>query len=97
MSEEIKLNDLRRFAILSRTAVTYRSRQGGRACVINRKGTIEVPEISGRPTFNAEELLAVADEFHLEPETSAARTLAREELAGLLKKLAPAAAAPKEE
>lgn len=97
MSDEIKLNDLRRFAILNRTAITYRSSRDGRTVVINRQGLVQVPGLASRPTFNAEDLLSVADDFRLDPETGAPRTVLREELAGLLKKLSPAAAPAKEE
>lgn len=97
MGEELKLNDLRRFAILTRTAVTCRSSRDGRACVVSRKGVIEIPGLAGRPSYNAEELLSVADDFRLEPEAGDVRTVPREELTALLKKYAPATAPAKEE
>ena len=97
MSEELKLNDLRRFAILTRTEVTYRNSRNGQTCVVSRKGTIEIPGLASRPTYNAEEVLAAADDFRLEPEAGPSRALPREELAALAKKYAPAGAAAKEE
>lgn len=97
MSEELKLNDLRRFAILTRTAVTYRTSRDGHTCVIQRNGVVQIPGISGPPAYDAEAVLADAEEFRLEPETGQPRAIPREELAALVKQYIPGAAATKEE
>ncbi len=96
---EIKLNDLRRFAIWNRTPITLSDPQG-RKVVVNRKGIVEIPGINHPDPPNAEEVLAGAAEFLLQPEDPKAKPsqLGRAEMAALLEKQAPAAmAAPKEE
>ena len=98
MSVEIKTNDLRRYAIQTRSEVTYRVRSSGQTAVMNPKGIIQIPGISGRPAYNVEDVLQRADEFVLNRPEEKSRTLTREAMAELLKQAAPApAAAAKEE
>ncbi len=91
---EIKLNDLRRYAVQKRTPITYRD-GAGRTARVNSKGVAEIPGLRGAPPFNVEELLAAAEEFVLEPEGSKAqrRQLTRQQVADLLAQSAPAAVA----
>lgn len=91
MSAEIKANELRLYAIKNRVEVTYRVRSNGQVCVVDEKGVIKIPGISGLPPYNSDEVLARADEFTLSGRNQKPRTLSREELAELLK---PAARAP---
>ncbi len=95
---EIKLNELRRFAIWNRTPITFSDPQG-RKVVVNRKGLVEIPGINHPHPPNAGEVLAAALEFLLEPEDPkvSPRQLSREEMAALLEKQAPAAAAASKE
>lgn len=98
MSTEISANDLRRFAIQTRTEITYRVRHGGQVCVVNTNGLIKIPGLSGLPPYNIEEVLAAADQFELQRGPEKPRTLNREEMLALLKATLKApAAAPKEE
>ena len=98
MSSEILPNDLRRFAIQTRTEITYRVRDGGQTCVVNTQGLIKIPGLSGLPPYNVEEVLAQADQFELRRGAETPRTLTREEMIQLLKSILKApAAAPKEE
>lgn len=98
MSSEIIANDLRRFAIQTRTEITYRVRQGGETCVVNTQGLIKIPGLSGLPSYNVEEVLARADQFELQRAAEKPRTLTRDEMVALLKAtLKASAAAPKEE
>lgn len=87
---EVKLNDLRRYAIFNRTPITYLDGQGRKARV-NRKGIVEIPEITGPPPYNVEDVLAGAQEFVLEPEgpQPQVRRLTRQEIAELLASSAP--------
>ena len=97
MSTEIKANELRLYAIQTRTEITYRVRSDGQVCVVDTKGIIKIPGLSGLPPYNADEVLARADEFILNRPDQKPRTLSREEIAELLKARAPATAAQKEE
>lgn len=94
---EVRLADLRRYAIFNRTAILYRD-PNGRQARVNRKGIIEIPAVAGAPPYNIEEVLAVAEEFSLEPEGPKAqpRRLTRPQMAGLLASAAPAAASKEE-
>lgn len=94
---EVKLSDLRRYAILNRIPITYLD-QSGRKARVNRKGIVEIPGITGAPPYNVEEVLAAAQEFVLEPEDPKAqvRRLSRQQIVELLGSSAPAPA-PKEE
>ena len=82
---DVKLNDLRRYAILNRTPVTYLD-QGGRKARVNRKGIVEIPGITGAPPYNVEDVLAAAREFVLEPEgpNTEVRRLNRQQIVELL-------------
>ena len=82
---DVKLNDLRRYAILNRTPVTYLD-QGGRKARVNRKGIVEIPGINGAPPYNVEDVLAAAREFVLEPEgpNTEVRRLNRQQIVDLL-------------
>ena len=96
---EIKLNDLRRYAISTRNIVRYVDAQG-RVAVLNQKGIIEIPGISGPPPYNVEEVLEQAVEFRLEPWTSSygqsavkvPTTLTRDQMAEEIQKTLPASA-----
>jgi hypothetical protein len=90
MGMEIKANELRRYAILTRTSITYRVHSSGETGVVNSKGIIHIPGISGRPSYNLEDLLARADEFEVSRENERPRTLTREAMIELLKQLSPA-------
>lgn len=94
---EIKLNDLRRYAIVNSTRITSHSRRDGRVCVVNIKGIVEIPGIAGPPPYNIEDVLKDADEFVCEPREGKPLTHSREAMAELLKKVAPAAAAASKE
>ena len=82
---DVKLNELRRYAILNRTPVTYLD-QSGRKARVNRKGIVEIPGIAGAPPYSVEDVLAAAQEFVLEPEGLDAqiRRLNRQQLVELL-------------
>lgn len=98
MSDDIPVNDLRRFAIQTRTEITYRVRQGGQVCVVNTQGLIKIPGLAGLPPYNVEEVLLHADQFELQRTAEKPRLLNREEMVALLKAALKApAAAPKEE
>lgn len=98
MSAEITANELRRYAIRTRTEITYRVRGQAQECVVNHQGIIKIPGISGRPAYNSEDVLARADEFELRGDNEAPRTLSREQMLELLKPPAapPAPAAKKQ-
>ena len=93
---EIKLNELRRYAIVNRARITYRTRDG-RVSVVDVKGIVEIPGVSGPPPYSVEDVLREADEFVCETQDGKSATLGREALAELLKKVTPAAAAPSKE
>lgn len=84
MSEEIKTNELRRYAIMNRTEVTFRVSGDGSVAVMNRNGILNIPHIQGAPPYNTEEVLARADKFSLHPEEGKQRTVTRAEMAALL-------------
>ncbi len=94
---ELKLNELRRYAIKTRNFVHYRDTEG-RSAVLNPKGIIEIPGITGPPPYNVEDVFARAVEFRLEPWTSsygqsslkAPATLSPEEMAEEVQRLLPA-------
>ncbi len=94
---EVKLHDLRRYAVLNRTPITY-SDASGRKARVKRNGIVEIPGLAGAPPYNIEDVLADAQEFVLEPEDPKAqvRRLSRPEIAALLASSSPAAAAAKE-
>ena len=94
---EVKLNDLRRYAILNRTPITY-SDASGRQARVRRNGVVEIPGLAGAPPYNIEDVLADAQEFVLEPEHPKAqiRRLSRPEIAALLAISSPFGVAPKE-
>ncbi len=94
MSAEFKGNDLRRYAIKNRTAITCRVRSADQVCVVNEKGLLKIPGISGRPPYNVEDVLARADEFTLTGPDKRARPVSRAELAALLNPPKPAEVAP---
>lgn len=93
---EIKLNELRRYAIANRTRITYRTRDG-RVSVVTVQGIVEIPGVTGPPPYNSEEVLREADEFLCAMEDGKTSTLTREAMAEMLKKVTPAAAAPSKE
>lgn len=98
MSTEIKPNDLRLYAIQTRSEITYRVRHPAQVCVVNENGIVKIPGLSGPPPYNVEEVLARADEFILTSAKEKPRTLTREQMAELLKARAPArGAAPAKE
>lgn len=96
---EMKLNDVRRYAISSRNILRYRD-GAGREAVLNQKGTIDIPGVTGQPPYNVEEVFAAAVEFQLEPWSSAhgdsevkvVTKLTREQLAAEVEKHMPASA-----
>jgi hypothetical protein len=96
---ELKLNDLRRYAISTRTIIRYADAQG-RVAVLNQKGVIEIPGIGGPPPYNVEEVFVQAVEFRLEPWSSsyghsrvkAPTTLTPEQMAEEVQKTLPASA-----
>ena len=93
---ELKLNDVRRYAIATRNIVRYTDAQG-RVAVLNQKGVVEIPEISGPPPYNVEEVFAGAVSFRLEPWSSsygrsvvrAPKTLTREQMVEEVRKILP--------
>ena len=102
---ELKLNDLRRYAITTRNIIRYRDAQG-RVAVLNQKGLIEVPGITGPPPYNVEDVFREAVEFCLEPWASSygqstvktPTTLTPDQMAEAVEKTLPASArAAKEE
>lgn len=95
---EMKLNDLRRYAVQKRTPVTYRDAEG-RTARVNSKGVAEIPGLKGRPPYKVDDVLAAAEEFLLEPEESKApsRKVNRQKMAELISQLSPAAAAHQDE
>ncbi len=96
---ELKLNDLRRYAISTRNVIRYRDAQG-RVAVLNQKGIIEVPGINGPPPYNVEDVFAGAVQFCLEPWSSSygqsavkvPTTLTPEQMAEEVQKTLPASA-----
>ncbi|MFQ5664125.1 MAG: hypothetical protein ACE5HL_09855 [Terriglobia bacterium] len=94
MSPEISANDLRRYAIQNRAGITYRVRRAGQVCVVNTNGIVTVPGLRGRPPYNADEMLAQADEFELKRGEEEPRTLSREQMLELLKPPAGKPASP---
>lgn len=88
MDSEIIANDLRRYAIHTRTEITYRVRSHGQVCVVNTKGIIKIPGIGGLPAYDADHVLARADEFELQRGQEKPRLLSREEMADVLKSVA---------
>lgn len=98
MSTEITANQLRRYAIQNRTEITYRVRRQGQVCVVNTQGIIKIPGISGPALYNADDVLARADEFELKRGEEKPRSLSREQMLELLKPPAgKPASAPKKE
>lgn len=97
MPGDIAANDLRRYAIQTRTEITYRVRRDAQVCVVNTSGLIKIPGLSGPPSYNAEDVLARADEFELKRGEEKPRTLTRAEMLELLKSVARKPAAEKEE
>ncbi len=87
---EVKLSDLRRYAILNRTPITCQD-SSGRKALVNRKGIVEIPGIAGPPSYNVEDVLSAAQEFVLEPEgpQPQVRRLSRQQIAELLAASAP--------
>lgn len=92
------LNDLRRFAIWNRTRITCQD-GAGRSVTVNRKGIVEIPGINLPNPPNAEQVLAAASEFLLEPEgeKAAPRQLSQAEMVALLDKQGPASPAAAQE
>jgi len=86
----MKLADLRKLSVKQRTRIHF-AVTGGLECVITEHGVAQVPGLNKPPTFNLETELAAAREFRFEPAGSAdrkspstARSLTRDEVAGLL-------------
>lgn len=88
---DLKLNDLRRYAVLNGTTITFRD-GAGREARIASSGVAEIPGINGQPAFGVSELLAAAEQFELSGK-GAARRLSRAAMLELVVKAAPAAAA----
>lgn len=96
VSVEIKVNDLRLYAIQTRSEIAFRARS--QAGLMDAKGILKIPGLSGAPPYSLDDVLARAEEFTLTGADKKSRTVTREEMAGLLAARAPArAAAPKEE
>ena len=95
----LKLNDVRRYAIQTRSVIHYRDAEG-RVAVLNQKGLIEIPGIAGPPPYNVEDVFSRAVEFRLEPwsssygqsEVRAPVTLSPEQMAAEVQKQLPASA-----
>ncbi|MFQ5778057.1 MAG: hypothetical protein ACE5IP_08615 [Terriglobia bacterium] len=85
MSSDIKPNDLRLYAINNRTEITCRMSSNGQVCMVNERGLIQIPGISGLPPYNCEDVLARADQFELKDSKDKPRTLTRAEMVRLLK------------
>ncbi len=96
---ELKLNELRRYAIRTRNVVHCRD-AAGRSAVMNYKGIIEIPGISGPVPYNVEDVIGQAVEFRLEPWSSSYGqsvvktpvTLSPEQMAAEVQKALPTSA-----
>ncbi len=88
---ELKLNDLRRYAVLNDTTITFRDAAGREARVAS-SGVAEIPGISGQPPYGISELLATSDQFELSGKEGG-RRLNRAAMMELVVKSAPTAAA----
>ena len=97
---DFTLNDLRRFAIRSRVSVEYQD-AAGRRCLMDMKGIVRIPEITGPPAFSVDQVLAEATSFLVIPKNpkEKQRILDRAALAEAIKATAPTlpTAATKEE
>lgn len=61
----MKLGDLRKFAIRQQTRVRF-PLSNGLECVVNEHGVAQVPKLDRIPSFNLEQELAAAQDFHLD-------------------------------
>ncbi len=97
---DITLNDLRRFVIRSEVSVEYQD-AAGRKCLMDKKGIVRVPGISGPPAFSVDQVLAEATHFVLIPNSpkEIPHAVDRTAMAEAIKATAPAspAVATKEE
>jgi len=93
---EIKANDLRLYAIQTRSEIAFRARdQRG---VMTAAGIMKIPGLAGPPSYNLDDVLARAEEFTLTGNDKQSRTLTRAAMVELLAARAPARApAAKEE
>src|SRR5512140_2351158 len=86
---DLTLNELRRYAVLRATSITYRD-NAGRVVVITDTGLAQIPGIKGIPEYRVDEVLEAAREFELGGPKP--RRIAREQMIELVRQNAPAAA-----
>ncbi len=88
---DFTLNDLRRFVIRSGVSVEYQD-GAGRKCLMDKKGIVRIPGISGPPAFTVDRILAEAIRFVVMPDNpkEKQRTLDRTAMAEAIKRAAPA-------
>ncbi len=60
------LAELRKLSIRQQLKIHFRLRNG-MECIVNERGTAQVPALNAIPDFNLEEELSFAGEFLLEP------------------------------
>ena len=86
---DLKLNDLRRYAILRATAITFRDGER-REARVNDSGIAEIPGIKDRPAYRVDEVLEAASEFELGQ--TKPRRVTREQMIELVRQTMPSAA-----
>jgi hypothetical protein len=97
----MKLADLRKLAVRQHLRIGF-TLANGAECVIDEHGVVRIPSLKSVPNSSAEEELASAREFRIEPAAGVgsparSRVASREELAAMTASAPQHAAAPHDE
>lgn len=84
---DLTLNELRRYAVLRATSITYRD-NAGRVVIITDTGLAQIPGIKGIPEYRVDEVLEAAREFELGG--AKPKRITREQMIEMVRQNAPA-------
>jgi hypothetical protein len=90
------LRELRAFAVRNRLDVTFHVRTTDAAWMVNRRGIVARPSIGDVTVSGVEHTLEAADEFLVEGDTAARRSLSRQQFIELMAARAAATGAARE-
>jgi hypothetical protein len=93
---DIRLNDLRAFAVRNRLDVLFQVQATEATWMVNRHGLVARPPIGDSTQAGVEETLAAADTFVIEGEKTPRQSLTRGQLIALMAARATAAGARQE-